>query len=159
MIHVNYLVNLASADPEDPAKSIASTGELKRAGALGAEYLCASRQLPGPDAREGVAAVALGLQEAAAGLKRSTPWCCSKIQWLRTADRLRFAELPRHRDLAAGFTDLPSVLPGYPTCSAGYDIAREAGLRRTLEEAERTLDWPREGDSMPTIPRRRSPPA
>lgn len=144
VIHVNYLVNLASADPEIRAKSIASMrGELERAGALGAEYLVVHPgSYRGRTLEEGVAAVALGLQEAAAGLEaldtmvllENTVGCGQQIG-------CRFAELRAIRDLAARLTDLPV---GYclDTChllAAGYDIAREAGLRRTLEEAERTL--------------------
>ncbi len=144
VVHVNYLVNLASADPEIRARSIAAfRGELERAGAIGAEYLVLHPgSYRGRTLEEGIAAVALGLQEAAAGaglldtmvLLENTVGCGQQIG-------CRFGELRAIRDLAAELTDLRV---GYclDTChllAAGYDIAREEGLRRTVREAEAAL--------------------
>ncbi|MCL5743990.1 MAG: TIM barrel protein, partial [Acidobacteria bacterium] len=66
-IHVNYLVNLASADPGTRAKSIAAfRGELERAEVIGAEYLIVHPgNYRGITLEEGIAAFALGLKEAA----------------------------------------------------------------------------------------------
>ena len=69
VIHTNYLINLATLDPEIRSKSVASfRGELDRAKAIGAEYLVMH---PGnhkdQPLEHGLAAFALGLAEAAAG--------------------------------------------------------------------------------------------
>ena len=72
VIHVNYLVNLASVDPVIRGKSIAAfRGELERAEAIGAEYLVVHPgSYKGQSLEQGIAAFALGLQEAAAGVTR-----------------------------------------------------------------------------------------
>jgi deoxyribonuclease-4 len=143
-IHVNYLVNLASADPLIRARSIACfRGELERAAAIGAEYLVVH---PGSHKdqtlAQGLAAFALGLRDAAAGLRpndimvllENTVGCGTQIGG-------RFEELRAIRDYAADLTHLPV---GYclDTChllAAGYDVSTAAGLRRTVREAARVL--------------------
>jgi len=146
-IHVNYLVNLASADPAIRARSIASfRGELQRAAAVGAEYVVLH---PGSyksqSLEEGIAAFVLGLREAAADaadmmkagvtvLLENTVGCGAQIGG-------RFEELGAIRDCAAQVTDVPV---GYclDTChllAAGYDISTEAGLRETIGQVVRVL--------------------
>jgi deoxyribonuclease-4 len=143
-IHVNYLINLAAVDPEIRAKSIAGfRGELERAEIIGAEYLVLH---PGSyknqTLQEGIAALASGLESAAAGLGplrttvllENTVGCGAQIGG-------RFEELRAIRDL------VPRSAPfriGYclDTChllGSGYDIATAAGLARTVREAGRIL--------------------
>ena len=144
VIHVNYLVNLASMDPVIRSKSIvAFRSELERAEAIGAEYLVLH---PGSykeqSLEQGIAAFVLGLQEAAAGIRaknvtvllENTVGCGAQIG-------CRFEELRSIRDYAADLTDLKL---GYclDTChllAAGFDIAAEAGLERTVKHAGRVL--------------------
>ena len=144
VVHANYLVNLASGDPAVRPKSIAAfRGELERAEAIGAEYLVVHPgSYVGRTLEEGMAAVVLGLKEAAAGLPsprvtvllENTAGCGSQIG-------CRFEQLRHIRDLAVELADLRI---GYclDTChllAAGYNVADEDGLRRTVREAEAVL--------------------
>ena len=143
-IHVNYLVNLASADPTIRARSISCfRGELERAGALGAEYLVVHPgSYKGQSLEQGIAAFALGLRDAMEGLLlrdvtvllENTVGCGAQIGG-------RFEELRAIRHYAAELTDAPV---GYclDTChllAAGYDVAREPGLRETVAQVESVL--------------------
>src|ERR1035438_7130915 len=71
VIHVSYLVNLASADPVIRAKSIAAfRGELERATAIGAEYLVLHPgSYRGRSVEEGIADFVAALRDAAAGYR------------------------------------------------------------------------------------------
>jgi deoxyribonuclease IV len=143
-IHVNYLVNLASADPAIRARSIASfRGELQRASTIGAEYLVLHPgSYKGQSLEEGIAAFVLGLRDAAEGL--APPGVAVLLE--NTAGGgmqvgSRFEELRAIRDCAAQVTDVPV---GYclDTChllAAGYNISTEAGLRETVRQAVRVL--------------------
>jgi deoxyribonuclease-4 len=70
IIHVSYLINLASLDPVIRAKSILGfRGELERAAAIGADYLVLHPgSYRGATSDEGIAAFALGLRDAAIDL-------------------------------------------------------------------------------------------
>ena len=143
-IHVNYLINLASADPAIRARSIeAFRGELDRAALIGAEYLVLHPgSYRGRSVEEGIAAFARGLRDASRGFRPSGP----TVLLENTAGAGchiggRFEELRSIRDLAANLTDLPI---GYclDTChllASGSDIATAAGLRTTLARAEEEL--------------------
>lgn len=145
-VHANYLVNLASADPVIRAKSIAAfRGELERAEAIGAEVLVVHPgSYKGQSLEEGIAAIALGLEEAARPLGElrvmvlleNTVGCGAQIG-------CRFEQLKAIRDGARELTDLRV---GYclDTChllAAGFDVASETGLARTVKEAGRVLGW------------------
>ncbi len=144
VIHTNYLVNLASLDPLIRGKSIdAFRGELQRAIAIGAEYLVVHPgSYRGHSVEEGIAAFALGLHDAAAGL----PPHQLTVLLENTAGAGchlggKFEELRSIRDLTAELTDLPI---GYclDTChllAAGFDIVTAPGLRATLRAAEDIL--------------------
>ena len=143
-IHVNYLVNLASADPTIRARSIGCfRGELQRAAALGAEYLVVHPgSYKGQSLDQGIAAFVLGLRDAAEALLlrgvtvllENTVGCGAQIGG-------RFEDLRAIRHFAAALTDAPV---GYclDTChllAAVYDVASEQGLRETVGHAERVL--------------------
>jgi deoxyribonuclease-4 len=143
-VHVNYLINLASFDPVIREKSIAAfRGEMERAEAIGAEYLVTHPgSYKGQALEQGIAAFALGMQEAAKGLKlknvtiliENTVGCGAQIG-------CKFEELKEIRDLALQLTDLKV---GYclDTChllGAGFDVAQSAGLRNAIREADRVL--------------------
>jgi len=144
VIHVNYLINLASPDPVIRAKSIAAfRAEIERAHILGAEFLVLH---PGSyrdtTLEQGIIAFVQGLSDAAEGL----PAHKVTILLENTAGAgchlgSRFEELQTIRDLAGQLTDLPI---GYclDTChllAAGYNIAMMTGLKETVRQAEATL--------------------
>ena len=144
VIHVSYLVNLASLDPVIRTKSIAAfRGELERAHALGAEFLVLH---PGSyrdsTTDEGIAAFVLGLRDAAEGL----PEHHVTVLLENTAGAgchlgSRFEELRSLRDLAGELTGL-RVDYCLDTChllSAGYNIASITGWRETMRQAEAIL--------------------
>jgi len=144
VIHVNYLINLASLDPVIRPKSIAGfRGELERAQAIGAEYLVLHPgNYRGQSVEDGIAAFTRGMAEAAKGLSlagitvllENTVGCGAQIG-------CRFEELRAIRELASG---LMGLQVGYclDTChllSAGFNIATETGLRQTVLDADRIL--------------------
>lgn len=143
VVHVNYLVNLASADPVIRSKSIAAfRGELERADAMGAEYLVVHPgSYRGHTLERGIAAFALGLEEAARGLAPGTMVLLENTVGCGQQIGCRFGELREIRDLAA---ELTGLRVGYclDTChllGAGFDVASEEGLRQTVREADAAL--------------------
>src|SRR5258708_705283 len=70
VVHANYLVNLAAADPVVRARSIeAFRAELERSEAIGAEYVVLHPgSYRGATLVAGIEALALGLEAAAQGL-------------------------------------------------------------------------------------------
>lgn len=144
VIHVNYLINLASRDAVIREKSIAAfRGELERAEMIGAEYLVLHPgNYKGQSVEQAIAAFVLGLEAAATGLgPRRTTVLLENTVGCGSQLGCRFEELKSIRDLAGKLTELPI---GYclDTChllAAGYNIATGSGLRKTVEEAERVL--------------------
>jgi deoxyribonuclease-4 len=143
-IHCNYLVNLATPDPEIRAKTILSfRGELNRAAAIGAEYLVVH---PGSyknqTLAQGVASFVLGLAEAAEGfLAPGLTVLLENTVGSGCQIGSRPEELRTIRDLASLETDLPI---GYclDTChlfAAGFDVSTAAGLAATVAAADRIL--------------------
>lgn len=144
VIHVNYLINLASLDPVLREKSIASfRGELERAEAIGAEYLVTHpgsyRGLPIDQA---LAAFVLGMAEAAdGGIAPHVTVLLENTAGYGAQIGSRLDELRTIRELAARETHLKI---GYclDTChllAAGFDVASEAGLEKGVAEADRIL--------------------
>ena len=144
VIHDNYLINLASADGPTRAKSVeAFRGEIERAIAIGAEYLVAH---PGnyksQTIEQGILNVLQSVAEAARGL------AFGKLMLLleNTAGAgaqlgSRFEELHVMREYAAKMTDLP-VGFCLDTChllTAGFDVATQEGLNKTITETDRLL--------------------
>jgi deoxyribonuclease IV len=143
-IHVNYLVNLASADPLIRAKSIACfRGELERAAAIGAEFLVlhpgSSR---GRSAEDAIGSLAVALGEASRGFR--APGLTVLLENTAGAGfhlGSRFDELREIRQQAGNLTDVPL---GYclDTChllAAGFDIVSAAGLKQAVESADEYL--------------------
>jgi deoxyribonuclease-4 len=137
VIHVNYLVNLASIEPTIRAKSIeAFRGELERAAAIGAEYLVLHPgSYRGRSVEEGIATFAVAMREASAGFRsRRLTVLLENTAGAGSHIGSRFEELQSIRELAGELTDLPI---GYclDTChllAAGFDISTAAGLRSTV---------------------------
>ena len=144
VIHVSYLVNLASADPVIRAKSIAAfRGELERAAAIGAEYLVLHPgSYRGRSVEEGIADFVAALRDAAAGFhSRGLTVLLENTAGAGSHLGSRFEELASIRERAGAVTRLPM---GYclDTChllAAGFDISTPAGLRATVGSAERLL--------------------
>lgn len=143
VVHVNYLVNLASRDPEIRAKSIATfRGELDRAAAVGAEFLVVhpgSYRNQRPEAA--ISACAEGLCEASRGFSGRVTILLENTAGSGSALGSTFHELRAIRDLAGAFCDVPI---GYclDTChllAAGFDITKAAGLRSTIRQADDEL--------------------
>ena len=146
-IHANYLVNLAAVDPATRARSIASfRAELERAASIGAEYLVLHPgSYKGQSRDEGIAALVLGLREAAleasAAMKTAVTVLLENTVGCGAQLGSRFEELRAIADRAAALTDLPI---GYclDTChllAAGYDVSSETSLREAVRQADCVL--------------------
>lgn len=144
VIHTNYLVNLATLDPDVRTKSVTSfRGELDRAKTIGAEFLVVHPgNYKGQTLEQGMAAFALGLAEAAAGF--SAPGLTVLLEnTVGSGNQIgrRFEELRIIRDLAARETDL-SIAYCLDTChllAAGFNIVDPAGLEETVAAADKVL--------------------
>jgi deoxyribonuclease-4 len=139
VVHVNYLVNLASRDPEIRAKSIATfRGELDRAAMVGAEYLVVHPgSSKGQTVDAAVSACAEGLCQAADGFTGAVTVLLENTAGCGSTLGSRFEELHAIRDLAMPFAQVPI---GYclDTChllAAGFDITTAGGLRTTIRHA------------------------
>ncbi len=142
-IHANYLVNLASVDPETRARSIENfRSELHRAAAIGAEYVVIH---PGSDrgqsVEEGIASFVLGLRDAAAGFNGHLTILLENTAGAGSQLGSRLEELQSMRELARELTGL-SIGFCLDTChlfAAGFRISTPAGLRDTIRSVEEIL--------------------
>lgn len=139
VIHVNYLVNLASRDAEIRAKSIATfRGELDRAAAVGGDFLVVHPgSYRGQTADDAISACADGLCQAVDGFTGSVTVLIENTAGCGCNLGSRFEELHAIRDRAIRFTQIPI---GYclDTChllAAGFDIVTADGLRTTIQRA------------------------
>jgi deoxyribonuclease-4 len=153
VIHDSYLINLASANSEIRAKSIAAfRGELERALLIGAEYLVMHPgSATGHDSLEpALRTLADSLDEAARGIRaqgftlllENTAGAGATIG--RSLEELRMLQ-----GLVATRLPFP-VAYCLDTChlyASGYDVATAAGLKRTVLEVERILGL----DQVPVI--------
>lgn len=144
VIHDNYLINLAAADPANRARSIAAfRAELERAIAIGAEYLVAHPgSYKGQTLEQAMEAVARGLVEAARGLKsRRLMILLENTAGSGAQIGSRFEELAGIRAQAAGRLGFPVgfCIDTAHSLAAGYDVSTAAGLRATINALERTL--------------------
>ncbi len=141
VIHDNYLINLASSQPVLRARSLqAFHDELVRAVALGADFLVAHPgSSRGSATAHAIEEVARGLRRAARGVRLSgLRILVENTSGMGSALGARFEELRAILDAGA---DLPLgvCLDTAHTFEAGYDIATDAGLERTLDAIERTV--------------------
>ena len=144
IIHVNYLINLASVDPVIRAKSVDGfRGELDRAVAIGADYLVLHPgNCRGRSVEEGAGSFATALRDASRGFRAQGLTVLLENTAGSGANLgSRFEELQSIRELARDLTDLPV---GYclDTChlfAAGFDIRTAAGLRSTLRSVSDLL--------------------
>ena len=144
VIHDNYLINLAAADPAIRAKSVeAFRGELVRGLAVGAEYLVAHPgNYKGMSVEQGILAVIEGIAQAASGLNTSS--IMMLIENTAGAGAQlggRLEELHVMREYAKQQTDL-RIGFCLDTChllASGYDVSSADGLSATMSEVERLL--------------------
>lgn len=145
VIHDNYLINLASFDPEIRAKSIAAfRGELQRALAIGAEYLVfhpgSAREHSPEDA---IAAVASGLREAARGLSGPLMLLIENTAGQGKALGSQLDELAEIRARSVTEFEIGYCIDTCHALASGYDVASERGWAAFVEEVERRLGWER----------------
>jgi deoxyribonuclease-4 len=138
VIHDNYLINLASRDPEIRAKSIrAYREEVTRAVAIGAEYLVAH---PGSyrdqSIDDAIYSFADGLAEAVDALEHGgLTLLIENTAGQGAALGSKFEELAKMREQLLPRIRFP-VGFCIDTChslAAGYDVASEAGLADTVD--------------------------
>lgn len=139
VVHVNYLVNLASRDTEIRAKSIATfRGELDRAAIVGADFLVVHPgSYKGQTVDDALSACAEGLCQAAGGFRGAVTVLLENTAGCGCNLGSRFEELRAIRDLAVPFTDVPIgfCLDTCHLLAAGFDITTVAGLRSTIRHA------------------------
>jgi len=144
VIHVNYLVNLASLDSVIRARSVAAfRGELDRAIAIGAEFLVVHPgSYRGITREQGVEAFADGLRDAARGLPASGLTVLLE-NTVGAGCHLgsTFEELRTLRELIGQRAEIPIgfCLDTCHLLAAGFDIASPTGLRTMVRDAEATL--------------------
>jgi deoxyribonuclease-4 len=143
VVHVNYLVNLASRDPEIRAKSIATfRGELDRAAKVAAEFLVVHPgSYRGQTVDDAISACADGLCQAADGFSGPVTVLIENTAGCGCNLGSTFEELRGIRDLARAYARVPI---GYclDTChllAAGFDITTRDGLRSTIRRADDVL--------------------
>ena len=142
VIHDNYLINLASADPEIRKKSIAAfRRELQRALALGADYLVAHPgSAKGSTVSEAIKTCVESLKEAAGGLSldglmvliENTAGQGSAIG--RSFEEVAEMVAGAGRELPVG-----ACIDTAHSFAAGYSIHTPNGLSRTVKELDRTV--------------------
>ena len=143
VIHVNYLVNLASRDATIRSKSIATfRGELERAEAVGGDFLVVHPgSYRGQTADDAISACAEGLCQATDGFTGNVTVLIENTAGCGCNLGSRFEELHAIRDRALPFSKVPI---GYclDTChllAAGFDILTADGLRATIRNAADVL--------------------
>lgn len=142
VIHDNYLINMASADPEIRKKSIAAfRGEIKRALDLGAEFLVAH---PG-SAKGSSAAVAVktcseSLKRAADGFKfDGLTVLIENTAGQGSAIGRTFEEVAEIIAGAKGALPLGACIDTAHSFAAGYAIHTPEGLREAVKALENTV--------------------
>ncbi len=144
VVHDNYLINLAAADPRQRAQSIAAfRGEIERSLAIGAEYLVLHPgSYRGQSLEAGIATLADSLVEAVSGLNSAhLMLLLENTAGSGSAIGSRFEELAEVRRLASPRMSLRIgyCLDTAHCLAAGYDVASKAGLEDTLRQAQRVL--------------------
>jgi deoxyribonuclease-4 len=141
VIHDNYLINLASPERVMRTRSIqAFHDELVRALSLGADFLVAHPGSSlGTEKSQAISEIADGMRQAARGMKfGALRILVENTSGMGSAVGARFEEI---REILDQTADLPMgvCLDTAHTFEAGYDIASEDGLEKTLAEVDRTV--------------------
>ncbi len=151
VVHANYLINLASAEPVMRTRSIqAFHEELVRANALGADFLVVHPgSTSGGDAGQAIRSVGDALRQAARGvrlgnarfgdpLSRGLRVLIENTAGMGSAVGARFEEL---RAILDAVPDLPLgiCVDTAHAFAAGYAIHTEQGLEQTVIALDRTV--------------------
>ena len=142
VIHANYLINLAAAQPMLRTRSIqAFHDEIVRAVALGADFLVVH---PGARGESGVAQAILTIIDSVKQAAKRVPLGRLKILMENTAGMGTAigSRLEEVGEIVAGLLrDLPAgaCLDTAHLFAAGYDIKSEKGLASTIEQIENTV--------------------
>ena len=144
VVHGIYLINLAAADGGIRARSMAAfRGEAERAAALGAEYLVMHPgSYKGYSLEEGMATLAESLSESLKGFDgRGLTLLLENTAGSGCALGSRFEELAEIRARVAGRIPLEVgyCLDTAHCLAAGFDIANQDGLTKTVREISRVL--------------------
>ncbi len=141
VIHANYLINLAAADPAIRAKSIASfREEIERGIALGCDYLVVHPgSAKGACEADGIRTCADSLREACDGIDLGS----FRVLLENTAGQgacigHRFEHLGEIIG-SCGDLNLGACLDTAHAFAAGYDLRDEDGFAATLEAVERCV--------------------
>ena len=141
VVHTQYLVNLASADPVLWERSWRSLAEdLRRADALGAQFVVTH-----PGSR-GKTSLNEGIRRAAEGIRRAfnvraqhaVPLLLENTAGGGGHLGARFGELAAIAEAAGAAERLGVCLDTAHAFEAGYDVASEEGLESALDELERS---------------------
>ncbi len=144
VIHASYLVNLAGATPEFHGKSVqAFRGELERALALCAEYLVVHPgSFRGSTREEGLAKVAMSINEAAQGLDLAKGGLTILIENTAGAEFSLGGSFEQLAALVGVLREHVPVAACIDTCHthvAGYDIVSDQGFELTLRHLDETV--------------------
>ncbi len=143
VIHANYLINLAAAQPMLRTRSIQGFhDEMVRAVALGADFLVVH---PGARGEGGAAQAISTIVESVKQAAKRVPMGALKILVENTAGMGAAvgSRLEEVGDIVARLLkDLPvgACLDTAHLFAAGYDIKSESGLAATIEQLERTVE-------------------
>ncbi len=138
VIHVNYLVNVASPKDETYGKSVSAlTDELSRAEILGADYLVLhpGNHL-GSGAEAGCKRIARAIDRAYEDSGSSVMICLENMAGAGTEVGVSFAELRAICELSEHGESLGICFDTCHAYGAGYDVSTDRGLDRTLEELD-----------------------
>lgn len=148
VVHDNYLINLASADAVIRRRSIdAFRGELERASEIGAEFLVAH---PGSYKGQTIVKAMNGFAKSLAKAVGKARFESVTLLLENTAGSgsvlgSRFEELAELRRLSLELVDMEIgyCLDTAHCLASGYDVATAAGLRKTVQDADRILSLER----------------
>lgn len=142
VVHDNYLINLASANPVLRARSVqAFHQEIVRASSLGADYLVAHPGCCGSDqgVPQAISAIAQGLRQAARGLKLGDlQLLLENTAGQGTSVGSKFEELRAIMDACPDFP-LGICIDTAHLFASGSDIRTADGLDSTLMALDRTI--------------------
>jgi len=142
VIHDNYLINLASSDPDIRGKSIAAfRGEIERALGLGADFLVTHPgSAKGTDLAQAIKTCAESLKAASRGLRLDG----LTILIENTAGQgsvigRTFEELAEIISRAEGELPMGACIDTAHSFEAGYAIHTETGLRDAVKKLDATM--------------------
>jgi deoxyribonuclease IV len=143
-IHVNYLVNLASATPLFLKKSIAAfRGEVERALALCADYLVLHPgSFRGMDREAGLIQTSAAIAAATQGLDLAKGNLTILIENTAGAEFSlggSFEQVAEVLERLRGVVPVAACIDTCHTYVAGYDIVSEEGMRETLAHLDETV--------------------